>query len=236
MIIPSLNKHAFPVGSSYVLDLRTPRSPRMLIFSPSPSSPPLHRLEKSRSQRVLWLLEELQVPYEIKTSPRIRQLAPPEFKEIHPLGKAPILTIESAAPAQPIVLAESGLIIEYLLDHYGKGLIPKRFVEGKEGQVGGETEEWLRYRYYMHYAEGSLMPYLVLAILLTGMPLAKTCTSAIGFANLAFPSSCQNSLSFFHSASGEPVLRDHRAKLSQSQLPDQPGLSGKPNRLVAQPW
>lgn len=95
-------------------------------------------------------------------------LAPPEFKEIHPLGKAPILTVQSNENSQPLVLAESGLIIEYLIDHYGSWLAPKKFSEGKEGQVGRETEEWLRYRYYMHYEEGTLMPYLVLMLVLRG--------------------------------------------------------------------
>lgn len=111
-------------------------------------------------------MEECNVKYEIKTYKRQNQLAPPELKEIHPLGKAPILTIESEASSKPLVLAESGLIIDYLIDHYGTWLIPKRYTEGQEGRVGGETEEWLRYRYLMHYAEGSLMPYLVFTIVM----------------------------------------------------------------------
>ena len=93
----------------------------------------------------------------------MNRLAPPELKKIHPLGKSPLLTVESAANPTPLVLAESGLIIEYLIDHYGKWLAPKQYQEGKEGQVGGETEEWMRYRYYLHYAEGSLMPFLGIA-------------------------------------------------------------------------
>lgn len=111
-------------------------------------------------------MEECKVKYELKTYKRQNQLAPPELKEIHPLGKSPILTIESEATSKPLVLAESGMIIEYLIDHYGTRLVPKRYAEGKEGQVGGETEEWLRYRYLMHYAEGSLMPYLVFTIVM----------------------------------------------------------------------
>lgn len=63
------------------------------------------------------------------------------------------------------MLAESGLIIEYLADHFGPSLVPKRWQEGKENRVQGETEEWLRYRYLMHYGEGTLMPYLVTALL-----------------------------------------------------------------------
>jgi glutathione S-transferase len=110
-------------------------------------------------------LEELKIKYEVKSYNRINKLAPPEFKEIHPLGKFPVVTIESKAIPKPLVLAESGLIFEYLISHYGSWLAPKQWVEGKEGHIGGETEEWMRYRYYMHFAEGSLMPYLVIAFL-----------------------------------------------------------------------
>ena len=123
------------------------------------------RLEKSRSQRILWLLEEAKVNYEVKTYKRQRLLAPPEFKKIHPIGKAPIISIESENTPEPIVLAESGLIVEYLIDHFAPRLVPKRYAEGKEGQLGGETESWLRYKYYMHYVEGSIMPYLVTTLL-----------------------------------------------------------------------
>ncbi|KAL9601525.1 MAG: hypothetical protein Q9219_002477 [cf. Caloplaca sp. 3 TL-2023] len=125
----------------------------------------LYWLEKSRAQRTLWLLEELKVDYELKTYKRENMLAPPEFKKVHPLGKAPLLTVQAESAAEPIVLAESGLITEYLIDHFGPSLAPKRWQEGKENQVQGETEEWLRYRHYMHYPEGTLMPYLVTALL-----------------------------------------------------------------------
>ncbi len=92
-------------------------------------------------------------------------LADPKLKEIHPLGKAPLLEIESPATAQPLVLAESGAIVEYLLDHCGKWLIPERYREGKQDQIGGETESWLRHRFYMHYAEGSFMPLTIIGLL-----------------------------------------------------------------------
>ena len=97
-------------------------------------------------------------------------LAPPEFKDIHPLGKAPVITIESDASPKPLVLAESGPMMEYLIDHFAPHLAPQRYREGKEGEVGGETEEWLRYRYFMHYSEGSLMFYLVFWLVFNGMP------------------------------------------------------------------
>lgn len=93
-------------------------------------------------------------------------LAPPELKEIHPLGKSPLLTVEVEGTSAPLVLAESANIVEYLVEHYGNRLVPKQYRDGKDGQVGGETEEWMRYRYYMHYAEGTLMPYLIVKLLL----------------------------------------------------------------------
>ena len=77
----------------------------------------LHHLETSRSQRILWLLEELQLPYELKVYQRDKatRLAPPELKKIHPLGKSPVITDHGE------VLAESGAIIEYLVETYGTG-------------------------------------------------------------------------------------------------------------------
>ncbi|KAL8931522.1 MAG: hypothetical protein Q9211_006900 [Gyalolechia sp. 1 TL-2023] len=125
----------------------------------------LYWLEKSRAQRILWLLEELKIDYELKTYKRVNMQAPAELKKIHPLGKAPLISIQAEGAAEPIVLAESGLITEYLIDHFGPWLAPKRWQEGKENQVQGETEEWLRYRYFMHYTEGTIMPYMVFALL-----------------------------------------------------------------------
>jgi Glutathione S-transferase, N-terminal domain len=84
------------------------------------------RLEVSRSHRILWLLEELQIPYELKTYKRTKEkLADPALRAIHPLGKSPALTIEVPGSTQPLVLAKSAAIAEYLCDCYGKGLIPK---------------------------------------------------------------------------------------------------------------
>ncbi|OJK04608.1 hypothetical protein ASPACDRAFT_109357 [Aspergillus aculeatus ATCC 16872] len=136
----------------------------------------LYWLAQSRSHRILWLLEALHLTYELKIYHRgADKLAPRELKEIHPLGKSPVLTVQPAAVSgqeegKPIVLAESGLIIEYLLDHFGANadasLIPERYAAGAETVVGGETDSWLRYRYYMHYAEGSLMPFLVMQLVM----------------------------------------------------------------------
>lgn len=126
----------------------------------------LYWLEKSRAQRVLWLLEELKLDYELKTYKRQNMQAPEELKKVHPLGKSPLLSIESAATEKPIILAESGVIIEYLIDHFGPHLVPKRYEDGRDNQVGGETESWLRYRYYMHFTEGSFMPLMVIGLLM----------------------------------------------------------------------
>ena len=89
-----------------------------------------------------------------------------DLKKNHPLGKSPQITIESANIDKPLVLAESGMMTEYLVEHFAPHLAPKKWQEGKDGQVGGETAEWLRYRYYMHFAEGSLMSFLLLGLVI----------------------------------------------------------------------
>jgi len=112
----------------------------------------VHHLENSRSQRVLWLLEELGLPYEVRRYARDPKtmLAPPELKNVHPLGKSPV--IEDGGR----VVAETGAIVEYL-------------VEKAEGRLGPppNREAVLRYRHFLHYAEGSMMPPL-LALLVVG--------------------------------------------------------------------
>lgn len=119
----------------------------------------VHHLENSRSQRVLWLLEELGLQYRIKRYARDPEtrLAPPALRKVHPLGKSPVITDEG------LVLAESGAIIEYLVGTYGadSGLVPP---------VG--TPERLRYTYWLHYAEGSAMPPLLLSLVFRKMPEA----------------------------------------------------------------
>jgi glutathione S-transferase len=111
----------------------------------------VHHLNNSRSQRVLWLLEELGVPYEIKRYQRDPKtmLAPPELRAIHPLGKSPVITDEG------LTIAESGAIVEYLVERYGQG----RFAPA------AGTPERLRYTYWLHYAEGSAMPPLLLKLI-----------------------------------------------------------------------
>ena len=128
------------------------------------------RLNQSRAQSVVWLLEELNLSYDLKVYKRqADMLAPPALKEIHPLGKSPVITLENENTSSPMVLAESGVIIEYMCDHFdGDKLVPKRYHEGKEGQIGGETDEWMRHKYFMHYVEGSLMPFLVMQLVMDG--------------------------------------------------------------------
>lgn len=111
----------------------------------------VHHLNNSRSQRVLWLLEELGVPYEIKRYQRDAKtmLAPPELLQVHPLGKSPVITADGRT------LAESGAIIEYLVDRHG---------EGRLAPPPG-TDARLRYTYWLHYAEGSAMPPLLMKLI-----------------------------------------------------------------------
>jgi glutathione S-transferase len=115
----------------------------------------VHHLNESRSQRVLWLLEELGLSYEIKRYQRDPKtmLAPASLRAVHPLGKSPVVSDGE------LVLAESGAITEYLVERYGSGrLIPP---------LG--TPEHLRYRYWLHYAEGSAMPPLLLKLVFDRM-------------------------------------------------------------------
>jgi glutathione S-transferase len=119
----------------------------------------VHHLENSRSQRVLWLLEELGVPYEVRRYQRNAgtMLAPPELRQVHPLGKSPVVSDDE------LTLAESGAILEYLADRYGAGRL---------APLPG-TPERLRYSYWMHYAEGSLMPPLLLKLVFDQVAKAK---------------------------------------------------------------
>jgi len=110
----------------------------------------VHHLNNSRSQRILWLLEELGTPYEIVKYQRMSPmpLAPPELKAVHPLGKSPVITDDGKT------IAESGAIVEYILDKYGKGRMrPKP-----------DTDDHWKYIEWMHFAEGSAMLPLLLAL------------------------------------------------------------------------
>jgi len=120
-----------------------PQEQRMIV---------VHHLENSRSQRILWLLEELGLPFEVRRYERDRKtmLAPPELRRVHPLGKSPVIEDEGR------VIAETGAIVEYLVD----------MADGRLGPPA-KREDRLRYRHFLHYAEGSMMPPL-LAMLVVG--------------------------------------------------------------------
>ena len=116
----------------------------------------VHHLNNSRSQRVLWLLEELGVPYEIKKYQRDAKtmLAPPELLKVHPLGKSPVIT------GDDLTVAETGAIVEYLVERYGNGRLAPAL----------GTPERLRWRYWMHFAEGSAMSPLLLKLIFDRIP------------------------------------------------------------------
>ncbi len=116
----------------------------------------VHHLENSRSQRILWLLEELALPYEVilyKRDPKT-MLAPPSLKKVHPLGKSPVIEDEGR------VIAETGAIVEYL-------------VEKAEGRLGppANRDAILLYRQFLHYAEGSMMPPLLALLVINRLGL-----------------------------------------------------------------
>ncbi|WP_425410612.1 glutathione S-transferase family protein [Hyphococcus sp.] len=118
----------------------------------------VHHLENSRSQRVLWLLEELGVSYDVKRYERDKKtnLAPDALRKVHPLGKSPVIENDGG------VYAETGAMFEYILDHYGDGrLRPAR-----------GTDAFEKHRYWMHAAEGSYMPPMVMTLLLNKMETA----------------------------------------------------------------
>ncbi len=119
----------------------------------------VHHLNNSRSQRVLWLLEELGLDYQIERYQRDPKtmLAPAALRKVHPLGKSPVITDDAHT------LAESGAIIDYLVERHGNGrLIPPP-----------DTAERLRYTYWLHYAEGSAMPPLLLKLVFDQIEKAR---------------------------------------------------------------
>ncbi len=118
----------------------------------------VHHLDNSRSQRVLWLLEELGLEYRVVRYRRdaATLLAPPELRAVHPLGKSPVIDDDGAT------VAESGAIIEYLVGRHGNGrLVPP-----------ADSPQRLRYAYWLHYAEGSAMPPLLLSLVFRRLPKA----------------------------------------------------------------
>ncbi len=118
----------------------------------------VHHLNNSRSQRVLWLLEELELPYEIVRYQRDAKtmLAPPELRQVHPLGKSPVISDGTST------VAESGAIVEYLVERHGHGRL----------RPAPGSDEALRYRYWMHFAEGTAMPPLLMKLVFERMKTA----------------------------------------------------------------
>jgi glutathione S-transferase len=114
----------------------------------------VHHLENSRSQRVLWLLEELGLPYTVQRYARDPKtmLAPPELARVHPLGKSPVVT--DGEKDKTVTVAESGAIVEYLVETYGGGRL----------RPAPGTAEARRYTYWLHFAEGSAMPPLLMKL------------------------------------------------------------------------
>jgi len=119
----------------------------------------VHYLENSRAHRMLWLLEEMALPYEIRHYKRASDMRAPEsLKAVHPLGKSPVIEDNGR------IIAESGAIIEYLLDTYG---------EAHGGEVlrpAPGTDERLRFTYWLHYAEGTAMPLLLMKLVFAKIP------------------------------------------------------------------
>jgi glutathione S-transferase len=118
----------------------------------------VHHLNSSRSWRVLWLLQELGVPYQVKAyqrDPRTYR-APPSLRQVHPLGKAPVIMDDRC------ILAETGAIVEYVTERYGGGRLAPP----------AGSQDRLRYMYWLHYAEGSAMPPLLLSLVFSEMPKA----------------------------------------------------------------
>lgn len=115
----------------------------------------LHHLEKSRSFRIIWALEELEVEYQIQHYKRLpNYAAPPELKRIHPLGKSPVVTDDN------LVIAESAAILDYLADRF----------DTQHQFKPSQNKDLTQYNYWMHYAEGSLMPLLVMTLVLSFVP------------------------------------------------------------------
>ena len=165
----------------------------------------LHHLNQSRSQRVLWLLEELSLPYEIRFYERnaTTMLAPPELKKVHPLGKSPVITDADAG----LTLAESGAILEYLVQRYG---------DGRFRPVPGSPDA-IRYLYFMHYAEGSVMPPLLMKLIFDRIKKARMPF----FARPIARGIAQRALDGFVL----PQIKTHLDYL-ESQLSDRPWFTG----------
>jgi glutathione S-transferase len=187
----------------------------------------VHHLNNSRSQRVLWLLEEMGTPYEIAKYQRMSPLpmAPPELKEVHPLGKSPVITDGGKA------IAESGAIVEYLIDRYANGrLKPAR-----------GTDDYWKYVEWMHYAEGSAMFPLLMALFLgflgdAGEPLRPHVDAQIAL-HLSYMENGLGGRRFFvgDDLTGADIQLLFVLEAAGSRLAPYPGLVAYRDRMHARP-
>jgi glutathione S-transferase len=187
----------------------------------------VHHLNNSRSQRILWLLEELGTPYEIVKYQRMSPmpLAPPELKEIHPLGKSPVITDGDKT------IAESGAIVEYVIDRYGNGRL-----RPKHG-----TDDYWKYVEWMHYAEGSAMLPLLLALyaglLGDGAALLRPRIDGEIANNLSYMETALAGRDFFvgKDLTGADIQLIFVLEAAGSRLEPYPGLTAYRDRMHARP-
>jgi glutathione S-transferase len=187
----------------------------------------VHHLNNSRSQRILWLLEELGTAYEIVKYQRMSPmpLAPPELKEIHPLGKSPVITDGDRT------IAESGAIVEYVIDRYGNGRL-----RPKHG-----TDEYWKYVEWMHYAEGSAMLPLLLALyaglLGDGAALLRPRIDGEIANNLSYMEAALAGRHFFvgNDLTGADIQLIFVLEAAGSRLEPYPGLTAYRDRMHARP-
>ena len=187
----------------------------------------VHHLNNSRSQRILWLLEELGTPYEIVKYQRMSPmpLAPPELKEVHPLGKSPVITDGDKT------IAESGAIVEYVIDRYGNGRL-----RPKHG-----TDEYWKYVEWMHYAEGSAMLPLLLALyaglLGDGAALLRPRIDGEIANNLSYMEAALAGRDFFvgNDLTGADIQLIFILEAAGSRLEPYPGLTAYRDRMHARP-
>ncbi len=187
----------------------------------------VHHLNNSRSQRILWLLEELGTPYEIVKYQRMSPmpLAPPELKEVHPLGKSPVITDGDKT------IAESGAIVEYVIDRYGNGRL-----RPKHG-----TDEYWKYVEWMHYAEGSAMLPLLLALyaglLGDGAALLRPRIDGEIANNLSYMEAALAGRHFFvgNDLTGADIQLIFVLEAAGTRLEPYPGLTAYRDRMHARP-
>jgi len=189
----------------------------------------LHHLNDSRSQRILWLLEEIGAPYELKRYQRdaVTRLAPPELNEVHPLGKSPVIVDGD------IRLAESGAIVDYIIRTYGKGAL--RPAEG--------TRDYELYQEWLHYAEGSAMLPLMLQLYTSRLkdaaaPLRPRIDSEIAN-HLGYVDGALKGRAFFvgDALTGADIMMSFVAEVARSfdRLGPFPDLAGWLARMHARP-